>query len=250
VAKARLYNGLGFRVPMFSGLCGTLAPPIVRDDNPNTYLVCAPPVASTVTKYTMTNSSRPAGTTLTPSIINVPFYRLPRSASQPGTDFPLDALDARFVNASTQIGNSLWQVHTIAYPTNDAPTPRFYEFDTVLDTIRQSDSFFVDDFSDDFNASIAVDDSNSRAFVTWSSTNAQRNVHAQVRFGGCTPAASCHIDVMAPPVITSGTFFRLGRWGDYSAITLDPSDPDGAFLVNEYIIGNTMWGSRIAQIRF
>jgi hypothetical protein len=33
-------------------------------------------------------------------------------------------------------------------------------------------------------------------------------------------------------------------------VTLDPSDPDGAFLVNEYIIGNTMWGSRIAQIRF
>jgi hypothetical protein len=252
VAKARLYNGLGFSVPVFADpfLCGTLAPPIVLDDNPNTYLVCARPIGPTVTKYTMTNSSRPAGTTFTASSIAVPFYQLPRSATQPGTDLPLDSLDARFVNASTQIGNSLWQVHTVAFPTNGAPTPRFYEFDTSLNTMTQSGSFFADAFSDDFNASIAVDASNGRAFVTWSSTNAERNINAQVRFGGCKPVASCTIDAMAPPEITSGTFFRFGRWGDYSAITLDPSDPDGAFLVNEYIVGNAMWGSRIAQIRF
>jgi hypothetical protein len=249
-AKAKLYNGLSFSVPLFANLCGTLAPPIVLDDNPSTYLVCAPPIGSTVTKYTMTNSSRPAATTLAASIITVPFYQLPRSATQPGTDFPLDSLDGRFVNASTQVGDSIWQVHTIAFPTNGAPTPRFYEFNARLDTVTQSDSFFADQFSEDFNASIAVDASNSRAFVTWSSTNAQRNINAQVRFGGCKPAASCTIDATAPPEFTSGTFFRFGRWGDYSAVTLDPSDPDGAFLVNEYIIGNTMWGSRIAQIHF
>jgi hypothetical protein len=72
VAKARLYNGLDFSVPLFSSLCGTLAPPIVLDDNPNTYLVCAPPIGSTVTKYTMTNSSRPAATTLSAASITVP----------------------------------------------------------------------------------------------------------------------------------------------------------------------------------
>lgn len=251
VAKARLYNGLGFSVPVFINLCGTLAPPIVLDNNPNTYLVCAQPLGSTVTKYTMTNSSRPDGTALTFSTIDVPFYRLPRSAEQPGTDFILDSLDARFVNASTQVGDSLWQVHTIAFPTNGSPTPRFYEFDTRMNTINQSGFFFADDFSDDFNASITVDRSDTRAFVTWSSTNAQRNTNAQVRFGGCKPATpSCTIDTTAPPEMTSMTFFRFGRWGDYSAITLDPGNADGAYLVNEYIIGNTMWGSRIAQIRF
>src|SRR5262249_38524566 len=33
IAKARLYNGLGFTVPVFTSLVGTLAPPIVRDQN-------------------------------------------------------------------------------------------------------------------------------------------------------------------------------------------------------------------------
>src|SRR5262245_42901249 len=39
VAKARLYNGLGFTVPVFTNLAGTLAPPIVRDQNASTFLI-------------------------------------------------------------------------------------------------------------------------------------------------------------------------------------------------------------------
>src|SRR5262245_41291790 len=39
VAKARLYNGLGFTVPVFTSLVGTLAPPIVRDQNASTFLI-------------------------------------------------------------------------------------------------------------------------------------------------------------------------------------------------------------------
>lgn len=74
--------------------------------------------------------------------------------------------------------------------------------------------------------------------------------NAQVRFGGCKPAAGCVLDTTVPDEITSNTFWQLGRWGDYSAITVDPQDPDGAFLVNEYIIDHTTWGSRIAQIHF
>src|SRR5206468_8675821 len=42
VAKARLYNGLSFSVPIFAGLAATLAPPIVLDQNRSAYLVAAP----------------------------------------------------------------------------------------------------------------------------------------------------------------------------------------------------------------
>src|SRR6266480_4668174 len=51
VAKARLYNGLGFSVPVFTGLVGTLAPPIVRDQNASTFLIAAPPSGTTLSKY-------------------------------------------------------------------------------------------------------------------------------------------------------------------------------------------------------
>ena len=250
IAKSRLYNGLGFSVPVFVNLCGTLAPPIVLDQNASTYLVCAPPAGNAVTKYTMQHSSEPNATTLNASAITVSSYTLPRSADQPGTDAKLDSLDARFVNTSAQVGNSLWQVHTVAFPASGAPTPRFYEFDTTANTIKQTGYFFADNFSDDFNASIAADPSNTRVYVTWSSTNALKGTNAQVRFSGCKPAAGCVLDTTVPDEITSKTFSRLGRWGDYSAVTVDPQDPDAAFLVNEYIIDNTTWGSRIAQIHF
>src|SRR5204863_2682811 len=85
VAKARLYNGLGFSVPIFTGLVGTLAPPIVRDQNSSTFLIAAPPSGTTFSKYTVTNTSR-AGISLTgPVSITVPSYSVPPSAHQPGT---------------------------------------------------------------------------------------------------------------------------------------------------------------------
>src|SRR5947199_8396054 len=65
VAKARLYNGLGFSVPVFTGLVGTLAPPTVRDQNASTFLIAAPPSGTTLSKYTLTNTSRAFGMTLT-----------------------------------------------------------------------------------------------------------------------------------------------------------------------------------------
>src|SRR4029453_18647172 len=41
IAKARIYNGLAFAVPVFTGLAATLAPPIVLDQNKDAYFVAA-----------------------------------------------------------------------------------------------------------------------------------------------------------------------------------------------------------------
>jgi hypothetical protein len=40
------------------------------------------------------------------------------------------------------------------------------------------------------------------------------------------------------------------RWGDYSAVTLDPSNQATAWLVNEKINSSSIWGSRIITIGF
>ncbi len=39
-------------------------------------------------------------------------------------------------------------------------------------------------------------------------------------------------------------------WGTYSAVSLDPSDNRGAaaWVVNEDILANDLWGSRISRI--
>ncbi len=260
IAKARLYNNLNAVFPVFGGLVGTLAPPVVLDQNGNTFLVAAPPNGTTITKYTMTNSSRPPSTTLVPSTITVPSYSMPPNAVQPGTTAQLDTKDSRFQSASTQIGDSLFQVHTVFL--GSFPAPKFYEFNTASNTVTQSGFFFRSDTSYDFNAVIAANAS-AQAFVTWSATDPPLGINAEVRFSGRQPGDPAGVippGSALPAPCTSPTFLaqqdQAGRfrWGDYAAVTLDPLNPSRAWIVNENVLNpgirpNT-WDSCLAQIGF
>ena len=181
VAKSLLYNGPSQTLTpsMFTGLAGTLAPPLVLDRNPNTYLVAADTGDNKVTLYTLTNSAADPPTLSAGAIIPVPPYTVPANAPQPGTAATLDTSDGRFVNAGPQIGNSLFQVHSIN--SGGYARCRFYEFDTVNKQVIQSGDFGRSGTSFDFNASIAAN-RRKDVFVTWSSTDV--GVNAEVRFSG------------------------------------------------------------------
>jgi hypothetical protein len=248
IAKARLYNGLGFSVPVFTGLRATLAPPIVLDQNGKTFLIAASG-GSTLSLYTLTNSSRPNAVQLTgPVDIAVAPYSPPPPAPQPGTNIVLDTLDGRFVNASTQTGDFLWQVHTVNLVGYAAP--KFYQINTATNAVVQSAFFFGTSTSFDFNASIAANSAND-VFVTWSMTDPARGTNAQVRFSGFDHNNGATY-VLAPgtAAFTSPTWFIGGRWGDYSAVTIDPRNDRRAWLVNESILPNHDWASRIVGIGF
>lgn len=258
VAKARLYNGLSFSVPVFTGLVGTLAPPVVLDQNPTTFLIAAQPSGSTLQLYSMTNTSRPVGTTLTLQA-NVPVaaYSVPPIAPQPGETCPtfcLDTSDSRFVNYSTQVGNVLWQVHTVN--VSGFATPRYYEINTATSSVIQSSSFFASSTSSDFNASLVANSANDM-YVTWSSTDSSAGINAQVRFSdcnhtsaSCAPGAGLAMFTSSNP-LTADFDPRFGdqRWGDYSAVTVDPSKSTNAWLVNEKVNPGGDWGSRIGVIK-
>jgi hypothetical protein len=252
VAKARLYNGLGFSVPVFTGLVGTLAPPIVRDQNASTFLIAAHSSGTSLSKYTAMDTSKGSDITLVgPVSITVPSYTVPPSARQPGTTKTLDTSDSRFVNASTQNGDDLWQTHTIDF--GGFPAPKFYRINTSTNTVSQSGFYFASATSDDFNASIAANDAGN-CFVTYTSTDASVGRNAQVRLSG---KLSADAGIAAgPTAFTSPTFYHPSadnpeRWGDYSAVTTDPLDPTRAWLVNEKInAGGLLWGSRIVRFGF
>src|SRR5207249_3682032 len=79
--------------------------------------------------YRGENLSRAFDATLVlQSAIAVSAYTIPPGAAQPGTGSTLDTLDNRFVNASTQVGDSLWNVHAV--DSSGFPRPLFYEIDT------------------------------------------------------------------------------------------------------------------------
>jgi hypothetical protein len=254
VAKSLLYSGPSQTLTptLFTGLAGTLAPPIVLDTNANTYLLAVGAPDNKVTLYTLTNSA--TSPALSSATIPVAVFAIPPDAPQPGTTATLDTSDGRFVNASTQIGNSLFQVHTI--DGGGYARPRFYEFDTVNRTVIQSGTFVRSGSSHDFNASIAANRFKD-VFVTWSSTDPVNSVNAEVRFSGRLHTdASGVIPSPGSLLYGSNTFYNVTgsgtqRWGDYSAVSIDPGDTTGltAWIVNERILTTATWGSRIGSIK-
>jgi hypothetical protein len=204
-------------------------------------------------KYTATNTSHASSTRLVQSTVTVPSYGVPPDAHQSGTSQVLDTSDSRFVNASTQNGTDLWQTHTIAF--GPYPAPKFYRLNTSTNAVRQSGFYFASHTSDDFNASITANAAGN-CFVTWTSTDASIGVNAQVRLSGKL-SADAQITAgtagFTSPTFLTGNFDpRLGtqRWGDYSAVTLDPSNGANGWLVNEKINNNSILGSRIITIGF
>jgi hypothetical protein len=252
LAKARLYNGLSGTVPLFRvGQTGTIAPPIVLDQNPKTFLAAAPPSGSELSLFALRDSSRGADATLSgPVAVAVTAYDVPPAASQPGTATTLDTLDSRFVNAGTQVEDTLWQIHTVN--NGGFATPVWYKIDTETPGIFETGSLIASPTSFDFNASIVANEDGDM-FVTWSSTDPTSNTFAQVRFSGKL-SGDATSTLSGSVLLTCPTFYAPGvsspeRWGDYSAITVDPTDPSQAWLVNE-VGKSALWGSRIGRIGF
>src|SRR5438045_6343474 len=157
-----------------------------------------------------------------PVSITVPSYSVPPDAHQPGTTKLLDSSDSRFVNASTQSGNDLWQTHTIAL--GGFPAPKFYRLNTSVNTVSQSGFYFASGTSDDFNASIAANDAGN-CFVTWTSTDASVGRNAQVRLSGKLGAAagiSAGRNAFTSPPLSNARGDSPERGGHASAVTTAP----------------------------
>jgi hypothetical protein len=116
-------------------------------------------------------------------------------------------------------------------------------------------TFFSSGISSDFNASVAVNDSgaNGNVYITFSRSDTA--TFPQVRFAGKANGDGCGtfgsgITAFTSPASLTGNFQDgRQRWGDYSAVTIDPSSPSQAMGVNESVnAGGGTWGSRIFRI--
>lgn len=245
--KSKLYNGTGLKSKLYSGLNGTLASTIVMDNNKQTFMVAAGQSGNRITIYRVKYDSKCVPKRVTKSTVTVPAYSLPPNATQPGTSKTLDTSDSRFVNASTQIGNSLWQVHTIN--NGGRASPRWYEINTLTKSVVQGGFITTSATSKDWNASITAN-ADKDVYVTWSSTDPTAGTNAQVRFSGRRSTDTANVIEGGSALFTSTTFYKGRRWGDYSAVTVDPTNPLRAWIVNEKINTSLIWGSRIGEIGF
>lgn len=277
IPKARVYNGLGFSSPLFTGLAGTLMPPIQLGApfyghfEADYFAAAVPsltPGAGVVTLYAMLNSSTAPSISSLGNVTGVSFS-IPPSALQPGCTNTLDTLDGRFQNACYQIppagGHSdglLYCVQTKAL--GSFPAPEWYAFDpsNTPPTVAASGQFFLSATSDDFNPSIAAD-ALGDIFVTETATDPVGTKKPMVLFGGALVGNSVALSSTpagGSSVCLSGNSDPSGtnpqRWGDYSAARFDPQTSlfgtAGAvkgWITNQKVVGAQTWGTRIAKIK-
>ncbi len=266
IAKARAYNGLGFSFGAFTGLIGTLMPPVQLgapwySQHPFDYFAAADS-GTGVQLYTMINAGK-SGYDLTDPvhITGTSAFVVPPNAVQPGCANGLDTLDGRFQSACYQIPPSvsfsdglLYCVHTINFA--GFPAPKWYAINPSSDTLADSGLFFLSGTSDDFNPAIAAD-AVGDIFVTETATDTGKK--PMVLVGGAlagnpvtlnaTPAASSS-------VCLSGNGGNPQRWGDYSAARFDPATSFNGtpgsvvgWITNQRVAGASAWGTKIAKIR-
>ena len=236
IAKAELYNGYGYDVEGWTGLNGTLALPIVMDQEANTYLMYDVPGTSNVGVYTVTNAANGyGGETLNgPVSVHIPGagFLVPPPAAQPGTRATLDTLDTRFTPGTVEKNGIIYAVDCVesnGYPVCQAVLVDY----TASPITSEVEPFYVSPTSYDFNPSLAVDNNGDLA-VEWNSTDPaagkQVSIYANAVAAGSTLPVPYGAFIDGSP----GHFGKgdaVQPWGDCSSLTVDPVD------------GTTWWGS-------
>ncbi|MBZ5547807.1 MAG: hypothetical protein LAO22_07540 [Acidobacteriia bacterium] len=265
VAKARVYNGFGFGVPVFTGLQATLQPghQLLTDQNPYAWLASAPGNSSAIYMYAEGFASNASSAFIVGpyAVTGVAGYGFPPSAAQPaGCGGTLDTLDNRFQNTGTQNGDLYYQVHT----TGDfgVPTTRYYIISGLLGfapTISVQNDFYASGTSNDWNPSVASDPA-GRFALNWSVTDPNAGTMPSMRFAdnnGGNPVNVAGLNVFTSASCYNSATGGVSRWGDYSQTSLDPgtaavsnTNTKTFWIDNETVPSTNFWSTEVAKILY
>lgn len=263
VAKAQLYNGLGFSIPVFSVATadGTTTPAIVLDNNPNMELITRNGPRDVTFKNPANGFYASFGPDVALTGLVTP--SVPRAAGQKGcttTSCRLDTSDGRFVAPSTQFGTQLWNAATYGFSgAGTFATVNWAQFNTATHATTQKGTAIADSCSDDFNASL-VAQTNGSMWVNWTSTDpngsscggtfARQFIGTRVS-GNAAGSLPSRINPFTSSFELTGDFdsnFGLQRWGDTSSTSLDPSAANVAWTWNESVASSANWGTRAQKV--
>ena len=204
--------------------------------------------------FTTPSSSTFTGPTVIPVTAFTPLCNGGTCVTQPGTTNKLDSLADRLMYrlAYRNFGSheSLTVNHSVTVGSSGGV--RWYEIQNPngTPTVAQQ-STFAPDTNFRWMGSIAMDQSGDMALgYSVSSTS----VNPSIRFTGRTPSDPVNT-MEAETNIVTGTGSQNGtltRWGDYSAMTVDPVDDCTFWYTQEYMktTGTFNWNTRIANFKF
>lgn len=254
LAKATVYNGQGFSVPVFRYFNTTATPPNVLDGNPVAHIILGGGGAS-VSDLPFNNPQGGFYASMGAPVAYSGWFTpsVPPHARQAGcstTSCQIDTSDGRFVSPSTQVGTSLWNVAT--YALGSFAAPFWGEFDTTNHNLKQDGDRFLSSTSDDYNASL-VSGADGRMFMNWSSSSPTAFVSQVVAARKSTDAAGSLPTMLVAKQSSSeltGDFdsnFGAQRWGDTSQVTRDPAKATTVYAWNQWVPTSSGWGTFSAK---
>jgi hypothetical protein len=235
-----------------SDLDGTTPPP---SGEPNFFMTYGSSGVLNLFKYHV-DFTTPSNSTFTgPTNISVAAFTPASSlVSQPSPGEGLDTLSDRpmyrafYRNFGTH--ESVGFNHSVGSPSGI----RWYEIQNPNGTpVVAQQGTFSPDSSDRWMGSTAMDSAGDQA-IGYSVTDASTGLDPSVRFTGRTPSDPAGMMEAETNVVT-GTGVQEAtsdRWGDYSAMQVDPVDDCTFWYTQEYIVttGSFNWATRIANFKF
>ena len=213
-------------------------------------------------KFSITNWSPPTATFSGPTAVNVSQYReapylaayVPQLSGE-----AVDTLGDRFMmqNQYRNINGteSLWNMHTVIVPNSGPQTAiRWYQLNVTGGTIAAApvqQSTFAPDTSYRWMGSLAIDRQGNMA-VGYSVSSP--SMFPGIRYAGRLITDPVNQLAQTETSLIEGAGSQAGgfnRWGDYSAMSVDPSDDCTFWYTQEYYEATGMnWQTRIGSFKF
>lgn len=176
--------------------------------------------------------------------------------NQPGTSQTLDPLASRLMYRLQYRKFADYEVmltnHTVNANGAGQAGVRWYELRKYPGTswaIHQQGTYAPNDGRDRWMGSVAM---NGAGDIAIGYSVSSSNTYPSVRFAGQTAGSPLGVLDVTETTIHAGAASQTGvnRWGDYSMMSVDPSDDATFWYTNEYSSGGWDWKTKIASFTF
>ncbi len=206
--------------------------------------------SSTINAFGVNNPA--GGATLSGNTgLAVTAYSDPPNAAQPGTTITLDTNDRRINSSPFKVGDAIYEVHAttvsgraaLAWDKISASTRTLLQQGTIADP--NYDYYF---------GSVAAN-ANGDVVIGYTRSSSSEYASAYASVGSTSGGTLSFTD--KPILLKQGTdsyslFGSPERWGDYSTTSLDPSDTNSFWTVQEFattdVNGGRIWATQVSQI--
>lgn len=259
--KASMISGGALNQVVFDcvdAMCASLLPANVRGNQPppgvpNYFAAVGAPDQFYLWKFHVDWGTPLSSTLSAPSALTVADFALASSIPQPGTSILLDSLSFRLMMQLQYryAGGveSLWATHSVA--SGGVTGVRWYEVrDPNGSPVVFQQGTYQPDAQHRWMGSLAVDqDGNMAVGYSTGSATLYPSIRYAGRLAGETPGLLPQNEASLMAGMGSQLFSQ--RWGDYSAMVVDPLDGCTFWYTNEYYAasGNN-WQTRIGSFKF